>query len=544
MIVLVDLEWLENTKHEVTPTQLSAIRTDESWAPSARFNTLFRPRDESFFQWKHIAYTGAAPKDYLSAPSAYTALEHFCAWLSPDDTLLWWSAESLQVFRKMLKIILKKDLTQKNYAVQTAFGNGIADGKKTRGGLYLLAKVRNLPTPSPQHRASNDVQVLLSLLRAVHFPLTLVTDPASAILPAKKAAPPPTFLFLVDPDARLAHHQKDCPSISPWSNLIGCNRIEVPIHYQATPCPLCCKAVWTQQLAKRNNDILSRSQCRYFFLPHGHSFHLGTCHFVQRAVVFPHGTIYYDSCIKNGKVPCKLCRPDLDDDPRRYGRPLQPPKAELTRKASSNGRACQSITAAEERALKRYHQARKERSALNLSSMEPQARADAITLTATRYAFWSSLGYSNFHLRNCRKLQHMTQLRGYARYSDAIRAGLQPCRICKPTAKHDIIVSVPIYNRERKDESIEELMALCASKGLRCTMKDSLLIIETGKGYWRVDPHQRPFFIEHLHTDETAYPDAQMHWQPRMFLSLQDVISYIEKHDRTPAESASDPSAP
>lgn len=214
---------------------------------------------------------------------------------------------------------------------------------------------------------------------------------------------------------------------------------------------------------------------------------------------------------------------------------------ESFRKTAANGIIHQSITAAEERALQRYQQARKERNALNLSGMDPQARADAITLTATRYAFWSSLGYSNFHLRNCKKLQHMTQLRGYARYNDAIRAGLQPCRICKPTAKHDIIVSIPIYNRERKDESIEKLMASCVAKGLRCYMKDALLIIETVKGYWRVDPYKKPYFIEHMHTGDTARPDAQLHWQPRMFLSLQDVISYIEHHDLMPEPTSATP---
>jgi len=42
---------------------------------------------------------------------------------------------------------------------------------------------------------------------------------------------------------------------------------------------------------------------------------------------------------------------------------------------------------------------------------------------------------------------------------------------------------------------------------------------------------KRPIFIEHQHIDKEAQEQSAIHWQPRMFLSLRDVVNYISRHD-------------
>ena len=60
MFVLMDIEWIENQIHYITPTQIAAMRVDEQWRCHNRFYSRIRPRDSSFHQWTHMAYTGAA----------------------------------------------------------------------------------------------------------------------------------------------------------------------------------------------------------------------------------------------------------------------------------------------------------------------------------------------------------------------------------------------------------------------------------------------------------------------------------------------------
>lgn len=100
-----------------------------------------------------------------------------------------------------------------------------------------------------------------------------------------------------------------------------------------------------------------------------------------------------------------------------------------------------------------------------------------------------------------------------------------------PSAKQDAILSIPIYNQTRDGEKIEDIISLCEAKGYACSLNNDELLIETQAGCWRVDIKKRPIFIEHQHTDGSIKGGSSVHWQPRMFLSLQDVVAYISKHD-------------
>jgi len=42
---------------------------------------------------------------------------------------------------------------------------------------------------------------------------------------------------------------------------------------------------------------------------------------------------------------------------------------------------------------------------------------------------------------------------------------------------------------------------------------------------------KRPVFVEHQHKEISGNRPSALHWQHRMFLSLTDLVLYIEKHD-------------
>lgn len=58
MYVLVDMEWISNQRGNHWPTQLAAARVDAHWNTVDTLSTLFRPKDFSFQQWGHMAFSG------------------------------------------------------------------------------------------------------------------------------------------------------------------------------------------------------------------------------------------------------------------------------------------------------------------------------------------------------------------------------------------------------------------------------------------------------------------------------------------------------
>lgn len=58
MYVFVDMEWISNQRGNHWPTQLAAARVDAHWNTVDTLSTLFRPKDFSFQQWGHMAFSG------------------------------------------------------------------------------------------------------------------------------------------------------------------------------------------------------------------------------------------------------------------------------------------------------------------------------------------------------------------------------------------------------------------------------------------------------------------------------------------------------
>ena len=166
--------------------------------------------------------------------------------------------------------------------------------------------------------------------------------------------------------------------------------------------------------------------------------------------------------------------------------------------------------------------------------LSPQEQEDFYTLTKSGYAFWAAPGYGTFHRRECQKLAHLSNLRGFAKFGDARAAGFKPCKQCKPSARFDIIESVPINQQKRSYERIEDIDVLCEQYGWghRYETPD-LYHIETLVGKWKLLVSTKPVDVYHINLVKIPGNVKGYHRQERLFLSLTDTVEYIRRHDET-----------
>lgn len=75
-------------------------------------------------------------------------------------------------------------------------------------------------------------------------------------------------------------------------------------------------------------------------------------------------------------------------------------------------------------------------------SAEMQEKKDMITLSGADLTFWSGMGYSNFHYRNCIKLKGLTHVYRFTRYSDVLQDGFRHSRLCTLSEKTDGLSAV------------------------------------------------------------------------------------------------------
>ena len=162
--------------------------------------------------------------------------------------------------------------------------------------------------------------------------------------------------------------------------------------------------------------------------------------------------------------------------------------------------------------------------------MTEQERNDVFTLTQPRFAFFVAKGYQNFHTRNCSRLVGLSDIRGFATYSHAVHEGYTPCKYCKPSKKQDIIVSIPIGNKVRADETIGDLHKLCGRYGYEHRFYKGDFEVTTPAGKWKIHTDARPVTVEHMNLAQNPNCETY-HKQHRIFLSMLDALQYIHRHD-------------
>ena len=125
----------------------------------------------------------------------------------------------------------------------------------------------------------------------------------------------------------------------------------------------------------------------------------------------------------------------------------------------------------------------------------------------------------------------LKNLKGFSLYADATAAGYRPCKCCKPTSKHDIYLSLPIYSKKRYGDGIQTLIDACEANSYEYTQDGNKFTFETPVGIWRLDTARSPYRIQHINTAMSPNNRTTFHNQPRLFYSLTDVFSYVKRHD-------------
>lgn len=470
MYVILDLEWQEVLGNTYCPTQLSAIRVTNDWYIDKEFYSRIHPENGGYYLKSHVAFNGGTHTDFQNAPFFTEVLSRFETWLLPSDVLCWWNDTPSLIFHQLCRTTIHRVFPHRNLHLLPCFQSLVHDSRKKNGSAYTLAHARNIATPDKAHYSPNDVRAICALLQGTHISQAVLDEEPSMDItwyppeaPRLKTPPKPkkptSFVpYAYDPVTNLVH-QTGCPEAPPPKQLVPHGTLLSCIKKQYRPCPACCKDEWRKAVRQRNTDIIHKSKASYFYFKESSVFHRETCHFIQNSLRPFYCTSFYKSCISAGRTPCRICKPTPPS-------PLPlPPSLPIPVRAPKPP----SRPLFETQALKRHAQARKERLAAKGKVMTPKERKDLLTLTQPGNAFWAVPGYSNFHLRSCPKLNGMTGLQGFSTYDEACRAGFRPCRHCKPSTKHDLLVSIPFDNLSRNDENISDILTTCHKKrsGLR-----------------------------------------------------------------------------
>ena len=510
MYVLADLEWVENEYEKISFSQIAMIRVDEDWNVVSTIFHRIKPLNVSYHRWNHVGYTGGAPIDYLTASDSTHVFEDVATWLCPDDIICWWASEAKDWVQKLLPAITNQQIVLAEHVTKFV-GHKPCNAHKL--GRYL-----NLESAGENHNAQSDAEMMRRVLATVHFPQPIPKN-VDDIKPSDRVgAQAMAYNAHIDTNTI---HKKGCPQIPVFGHLKGYNDLKKPVGKKYIPCD-CVKTEFTAARRLRNQDIIDRSEYNYLYTPNSAVFHRRDCKIMLQAHDVL-GAVLYGSCLSTDRRPCKVCNPTVE--------------GEVTKKRFKHQMPTKrgpTLSDHEQRAVNRHRQAQEQRRAIERNAnLSQEKRDDLYILSQPGYAFFAAKGYKNFHLRNCKSLSGISNVEGFAWYKDATRAGYRPCKCCKPDPKHDVVVSLPIYSSERRGESASAIRVLCERFGYKYRTDEKYTYVETEVGIWRIDTANTPYRLDHINLISTPDNRTNFHRQPRLFLSLRDVVYYIKRHDES-----------
>lgn len=529
MFVLADIEWVTDEYESEYPTQLAAVRVDEGWNETDSFSAFIRPKNGEAPSINHIAYRGGKTEDFLNADTLSDVLTSFEGWLSEEDIIVWWHYESNKVFRKICRLIWGRRMKNISLTANQHVYAFLAGKAVSQGNIYKIVASRGVDTKKYiPHFSLDDVRVMRELLRTIDYPQPKLLEPVEQYEKAVQAVKTQQiFAYKYDSSANTIH-RSDCQYISGKAvNTVSYRSLKKLLGKGYKPCD-CCKKEYNDLFRERNADIISRTRYNYVYSPLSGVFHKPDCKRILSAKKIL-GTEYYQKIADTGRVPCKICNPQPQDElekriAKKSGKALKKtvPKRKNKEKFANHE---------ERKAVMRQRAAIEERDGkLKIANLSDTEKHDIYTLTHPGYAFWVGRGYRNFHLRTCSKMQGISNLKGFGTYNDAVRAGYTPCRHCKPTAKHDVKYSIPITSRKRIGDTVRNLEEMCEAEGYIYTINEGRFCLETSAGKWRILLETSPLKLEHINLIRTPN-EKNYHEQPRLFLSLSDVFNYIKRHD-------------
>lgn len=512
MFVVVDVEWVEHgkgfSKGFSELTQIAALRVDTQWNVQDTFSALVQPSKKWVHDVDHIAYSGYAFQDFKKAEWIGDVQKRFQAWLRQDDTVCVWHEDSAALLKKLLNrsgdfLTDEKMIVLKSYMRACTYENYPA-----KGNAYRQLEAWGVPEHTTEHCSVNDVQAICHLMQVCGISTEDVRT-RQIVIAARSGA---HLAFQLDVENGVIH-KKGCAALMGVVNLKGFARFRTGIANGHQACSQCCKGELLQYRRENNRRILNKTECVYAYTPDSDRFHVKDCSRLLAAKEV-RSVMYYHTCINDGRLPCRICKPDR----YRWGR-HETEKRYLE----------VSVTREQRYAMERFEEAHADRLRME---KEPGMirREDMLKLTNSRYAFWAAKGYETFHLRNCPKLARLEDIQGFARYDDARKRGYHPCPCCKPTKKADILMTVPMFSRAKENERIEDIEDRCRRLGYTCVYRNPEFYIETEVGKWIMNTGRRPVVLEHINLVVNRN-DTQYHLQPTMLLSLDDAISYIHNHD-------------
>ncbi len=533
MYVLMDIEWITNSDNQINPTQIAALRVDEHWNELDRYFARIRPRDLSFCHWEHMGFSGGNQGDFLHADCLTKVFGDLDAWLNEDDVLCWWTPDSIKVLTFMYLIALNRRNTHKHILLRDYVYPFLQAQNIVTGNPYKIADAYGIPMFSPKHQSLSDVLTMRSVLACVKFPSEfLEKTPEVARTHFEVSCQSATEDWLYQYDEATGYvHRRGCPTIPPEANLKGYMKLQTCMKKKYIPCPVCAKDEYRQVKRKLNQDIINRSQYQFIYTDNSSIFHRRDCKLILNTTGTIQGSVYYDSCRRTGRCPCRVCRP----------KPETWLNAAVTKQTKKHAKVPatdtvipqRSMTSSEQRAYARYVVARGERLTVNPTDFKTETeKNDFFTLTQPRFAFFSAAGYQSFHQRNCKRLQGLTNISGFSRYRSAVRAGYTPCKYCKPTEKQDIKCAISITNTKRKGETIKDLQVRCEEHGFPCELQDQFFYFSTPVGKWKINVSAQPYTVYHINRVKAPHNEYDYHRQPRLFLSLADTFYYIQRHDQ------------
>ena len=513
MYVLMDLEWYEQGSKPFMLTQIAALTVDKNWETRELFYRRIQPQYEDVSDWGHVAFSGGAQVDFEGASSLRPVLEQLSRWLREDDVLCWWSRGGKEKLNSCLRYFgIQLPTTHhrilQNYVIPLTRRRGVSAANP-----YRMAKALGLQVPTQQHYSPNDVEVVGKLLQRLDFRQSELERSAKTLAPKVQRQQQIDMPFQMDIDHNILH-RRGCDHIPAGVQLTDHQTMNDYVYGLAKVCPHCIGTSAKRERIERNKKIIKQSHYSFVYAPKSPVFHRVDCHHILGAAAI-RGFGRYNKAMKAGLRPCKHCHPSINDQIHKPHVDMPqnlPPKKEF-------------------QAIVRFNQSKMERKDARLDAMSDQERRDFLTLTNPGYGFWAAAGYGTFHSRNCRKLKGLTKIRGFARYEEVIRAGLTPCKCCKPTKKQDIVYSIPMSNQTRVDESLADLEALCERAGYTHAQEEDIFELLTPVGRWRIHLKSMPVKMDHINLTMTPDLPYLFHRQHRIFLSLRDAFFYIKRHD-------------
>lgn len=276
MFVLMDIEWVENQAQDVSPTQLAAMRVDEHWNGQDRFYSRIRPKNGSFYQWQHMAYTGGTADDFLRAPGIYSVLSKLEGWLQADDVICFWHGAAKNVLRDAYRLVFRRAVSQRILVLNRYLGPYLTQRNIKPDNPYILCQRCGLAAPGPKHQAERDADALQMVLRALSYPAALLNAP-----PGRKK---PTYICAVDAlrpyqqeEATGILHKTGCSHIPADARLIGHPNLKYYFRKKPNVCPYCMKEDIRRAIRARNQDILSRTPYQFVYSSRSDVFHRRGC---------------------------------------------------------------------------------------------------------------------------------------------------------------------------------------------------------------------------------------------------------------------------